>query len=221
MKYNLYLLLLSIILFSCNNKTEKNVILHSPDLSRDTLFGPKNNLFKKKCLDQVKGYKNKYGIVYSNYYRDQPIPFDFDNNKIVDTIVVLKPFYVNGFDGCFPNNAEFDFPILLVSKTINRKSKIFKIYKNVLKCNTPVYYEEIKINKSGFIISKDLTGNSGFYTKTYVSFKHNDFYVDSISVESWGWKQYTKTLKYTSKSFKFSKYKRTDIDSIRNLLDND
>jgi hypothetical protein len=48
MKYNLYLLLLSIILSSCNNKIEKNVILNSHDLSRDTLFRPKNNLLEKK-----------------------------------------------------------------------------------------------------------------------------------------------------------------------------
>ncbi|SCY49596.1 hypothetical protein SAMN02927916_2300 [Flavobacterium anhuiense] len=220
MKYYLYLLLLSIILFSCNSKIEKNVILNSHDLSKDTLFSPKNNLLEKKCLDQVKGYKNKYGIILSNYYTDQPIPFDFDNNKTVDTIVVLKPYYESNEENCFPNNSEFDFPILLISKTINKKSEIFKIYKNVLKCNTPVYYEEIKINNSGFIISKDLIGNSGFYTKTYISFNANDFYVDSINVESWGWKQYKKTLKFTETNFPLSNYKRTDIDSIRTLLDN-
>ncbi|WP_427873523.1 hypothetical protein [Flavobacterium sp. MMS24-S5] len=219
MKYNLYLLLLSIILSSCNNKIEKNVILNSHDLSRDTLFRPKNNLLEKKCLDQIKGYKNRYGIIFSNYYTDQPIPFDFDNNKTIDTIVVLKPYYESSNDDCFPNNSEFDFPILLISKTINKKSTIFKIYKNVLECNTPAYYEKIKINKSGFIVFKELTGNSGFYTKTYISFKANEFYVDSINVESWGQKQYRKTLKYADTSFSLSNFKRTDIDSIRTLLD--
>lgn len=218
MKCNLYLLFLLIILFSCNNKIEKNVDLHLNHLSKDTLFEPKNNLLEKKCLDQVKGYKDKYGIVFSNYYRDQPIPFDFDNNKIVDTIVILTPFYKDGFDGCFPNNSEFDFPILLISKTTEGKSKVFKTYIDALKCNTSVYYEEITTTKNGFIISKDITGNNGFYTKTYISFKHNDFYVDSISVESWGFLRYQKTLKFINKTFTLSRYKRTDIDSIRTVL---
>ncbi|WP_119792225.1 hypothetical protein [Flavobacterium anhuiense] len=218
MKYYLYLLL-SIIFFSCNNKIEKNVILHSHDLSSDTLFSPKNNLLEKKCLDQVKGYKNKYGIIFSNYYRDQPIPFDFDDNKTIDTIVVLKPYYESSNDNCFPNNSEFDFPILLISKTTHGKSKVFKTYKNALKCNTPTYYEEIITTKNSFVISKDITGNNSFYTKTYISFKSNEFYVDSINVESWGWKQYKKTLKYTDTSFPLSNFKRTDIDSIRTLLD--
>ncbi|MDY0986089.1 hypothetical protein SOM12_01600 [Flavobacterium sp. CFBP9031] len=170
-------------------------------------------------MDQVKGYKNKYGIIFSNYYRDQPIPFDFDDNKTIDTIVVLKPYYESSNDDCFPNNSEFDFTILLISKTTHGKSKVFKTYKNALKCNTPTYYEEIITTKNGFVISKDITGNNSFYTKTYISFKANEFYVDSINVESWGWKQYKKTLKYTDTSFPLSNFKRTDIDSIRTLLD--
>ena len=201
---------------SCNKIENKNI----KDNPKDTVKKPKKISVEENCLEQVRGYKNKYGIVFSNYYRDQPISFDFDNNKIIDTIVVLKPYYESNEDDCFPNNSEFDFPILLISKTINKKSEIFKIYKNVLKCNTPVYYEEIKINKSGFIISKDLTGNNGFYTKTFVSFKQNDFYVDSVRVESWGLKQYKKTLKFADTSFPLSNYKRTDIDSIRTLLNN-
>lgn len=208
-----------ILFISCNKKIEKNEISNKKVASPDTIFKPKNSTVEKHCLDQVKGYKSKYGIVLSNYYRDEPLSFDFDNNRTIDTIVVLKPYYERSENDCFPNNSEFDFPILLISKTINKKSKFFKIYKNILKCNTPIYYEEIKINKSGFIIYKDLTGNNGFYTKTYVSFKANDFYVDSISVESWGWKQYEKTIKFKNKTFELSRYKRTDIDSIREHYD--
>lgn len=215
MKYNLCALLLIIFFISCYKKIEKNELSNMKVVSLDTIFKPKNSNIEKHCLDQMKGYKSKYGIVFSNYYRDETLSYDFDNNKTTDTIVVLKPYYESSENDCYPNNSEFDFPILLISKTINKKIKIFKIYKNVLKCNTLVYYEEIKINKSGFIISKDLTGNNGFYTKTYISFKANDFYVDSISVESWGWKQYEKTIKFKNKTFELSRYKRTDIDSIR------
>ncbi|MEN2489576.1 hypothetical protein AAYQ05_17365 [Flavobacterium sp. B11] len=180
MRFTFYLFFIILFLISCSKIVDKS-ISNSP---KDTINVQKNNLSEKKCLDQITGYKDKYGIVFSNYYKDQPIPFDFDNNKTVDTIVILKPYYESNKENCFPDNSEFDFPMLLISKTINKKSEIFKIFKNVLKCNTPIYYEEIKINRSGFIIFKDLIGNNGSYTKTYVSFKSNEFYVDSINVES-------------------------------------
>ncbi|WP_264554010.1 hypothetical protein [Flavobacterium sp. N2038] len=216
MKFPFYIYITILVFISCSKKANKN----TSDKLKDTIEAPKNSFLEKKCLAQIQGYKDRYGIIFSNYYQDISLNFDFDNNKTIDTLAVLKPFYENGIDDCYPKNSDSDFPILLISKTINKKSEIFKIYKNVLKCNTPVYYEEIKINKSGFVISKDLMGNSGFYTKTYVSFKANEFYVDSINVESWGWKQYKKTLKFADTSFPLSNYKRTDIDSIRNLLNN-
>lgn len=216
MKFPFYIFIVSLFFISCTKIGNKNI---NDDNPKDTIKKPKNISVEENCLEQVSSYKNRYGVVFSNYYQDEPFSFDFDNNKTIDTIAVLKPYYESSENDCFPNNSEFDFPILLISKTINKKSKIYKIYKNVLKSNTPVYYEEIKINKNGFIVSKDLTGNTGFYTKTYVSFKENDFYVDSISVESWGWKQYKKTVQFENKTFEFSKYKRTDIDSIRTVLD--
>jgi len=217
MKFPFYIFIVSVFFISCNKIGNKNI----KDNPKDTIKKPKNISIEENCLEQVRGYKDRYGVIFSNYYHDEPLSFDFDNNKTIDTITILKPYYESSENDCFPNNSEFDFPILLISKSINKKSKIFKIYKNVLKSSTPVYYEEIKISKSGFIICKDLTGNSGFYTKTYISFKENDLYVDSISVESWGWKQYKKTVKFKNKAFELSKYKRTDIDSIRNVLDKD
>ncbi|MCD0473332.1 hypothetical protein LPB87_02880 [Flavobacterium sp. EDS] len=218
MKFIFYIFITILFFISCSKITNKNI----SDNPKDTIKAPKSIFIEKKnCLEQIQGYKDRYGIIFSNYYQDEPLSFDFDNNKTIDTIAVLKPSYENGIGDCYSENSDSDFPVLLISKTINKKSKIFKIYKNALKCNTPVYYEEIKINKSGFIISKDFTGNNGFYTKTYVSFSNNDFYVDSISIESWGWKQYRKTIKFKNKAFELSKYKRTDIDSIRNVLDKD
>ncbi|MCV9931497.1 hypothetical protein OIU80_04320 [Flavobacterium sp. LS1R47] len=218
MKFIFYIFITILFFISCSKNTNKNI----GDNQKDTIKAPKNSFIEKKnCLEQIQGYKDRYGIIFSNYYQDEPLSFDFDNNKTIDTIAVLKSSYENGIGDCYPENSDSDFPVLLISKTINKKSKIFKIYNNVLKCNTPVYYEEIKINKSGFVISKDLIGNNGFYTKTYVSFRTNDFYVDSISAESWGWKQYKKTIQFKNKTFKLSKYKRTDIDSIRNILDKD
>jgi hypothetical protein len=216
MKFPFCIFTIILVFISCNKIGRKNV----EDIPKDTIKIPGNISVEKNCLGQIQGYKDKYGITFSNYYQDEALSLDFDDNKTIDTIAVLKPYYESSKDDCFPNNSEFDFPILLISKTINKKSKIFKIYKNVLKCNTPAYYEEIKINKSGFIIFKDLTGNSGFYTKTYVSFKTNDFYVDSINVESWGWKQYKKTINFKNKTFELSKYNRTYIDSIRKHSDN-
>lgn len=216
MKFPFCIFTIILVFISCNKIGRKNV----EEIPKDTIKIPGNISVERNCLEQIQGYKDKYGITFSNYYQDEPLSLDFDDNKTIDTIAVLKPYYESSKNDCFPNNSEFDFPILLISKTINKKSKIFKIYKNVLKCNTPVYYEEIKINKSGFIISKDLTGNSGFYTKTYVSFKANDFYVDSINVESWGWKQYKKTINFKNKTFELSKYNRTYIDSIRKHSDN-
>lgn len=216
MKFPFCIITIILVFISCNKIGSKNF----EDILNDTIKIPTTISVEKNCLEQIQGYRDRYGITFSNYYQDEPLSLDFDDNKTIDTIAVLKPYYENNKDDCFPNNSEFDFPILLISKTINKKSKIFKIYKNVLKCNTPVYYEEIKINKSGFIIFKDLTGNSGFYTKTYVSFKANDFYVDSINVESWGWKQYKKTINFKNKTFELSKYNRTYVDSIRNNSDN-
>jgi len=213
MKLPLCIFIVSLFFISCNKIGNKNII----ENPKDTIKKPENISVEENCLKQVRGYKDRYGIIFSNYYIDEPLSFDFDNNKTIDSIAVLKPYNESSENDCFANNSEFDFPILVISKTINKKSEIFKIYKNILKCNTAVYYEEIKINKNGFIICKDLTGNSGFYTKTYISFRTNDFYVDSIYVESWGWKQYKKTIKFKNKTFKLEKYNRTDIDSIRNI----
>jgi len=217
MKLSFYIFIMSLFFISCNKIRKENV----KDNPKDTIKKPKNIYVAENCLEQVSSYRNRYGIIFSNYYQDDPLSFDLDNNTTIDTLAVLRPYYESSENDCFSNNSEFDFPILLISKTVNKKSKIFKIFKNALRCNTPVYYEEIKTTTSGFIISKDLTGNNGFYTKTYVSFKKNDFYVDSISIESWGDKQYEKTFKYVDKNFDFANYKRTDIDSIRNSLDKD
>lgn len=215
MKFPVYIFTIIFVFISCNNIGGKNI----ENIPKDTINMPENICVEKNSLEKVQGYKNKYGITFSNYYQDEPLSFDFDKNKTIDTIVVLKPYYENGKGDCYPENLDSHFPILLISKTINKKSKIFKILKNVLKCSTPAYYEEITTNKTGFIISKDLIGNNGFYTKTYVSFKYNNFYVDSIYVESWGWHQYEKTIRLRNKAFELSRYKRTDIDSIRKILD--
>ncbi|MFH7017536.1 hypothetical protein [Flavobacterium sp. FlaQc-47] len=219
MKHYLLTLILLIFLISCNYKTKKENILIIKDQPKDTIYLPKNMAITKTCQDQVKGYKNKYGIIFSNYYTDEHYNLNFGNDKIIDTIAVLKPFYQKNIDDCYPKNAEYDFPILIVSD-IDNKGKKNKIYRNILKNNEANYYEEISVKKDGFIISKDYNGNNGFYTKTYVSFKQNDFYVDSISVESWGEHQYKKTIKFKSRTFELSKYNRTYIDSIRKHFDN-
>ncbi|OMQ11280.1 hypothetical protein [[Flexibacter] sp. ATCC 35103] len=216
MKFLFFIFTIILVFISCNKIGNKNI----KDIPNDTIKIPENISVEKNCLEKVQGYKNKYGIVFSNYYKNESLGIDFDNNKTTDTVTVLKPYYQNSINDCYPENSEFDFPILLISKTINKKSKIFKIFKNVLKPNTPVYYEKITTNKTGFVISKDITGNNGFYTKTYVSFKYNNFYLDSIYVESWGLHQYEKTIRFRNKAFELSRYKRTDIDSVRNILDN-
>ncbi|KQB40457.1 hypothetical protein [Flavobacterium aquidurense] len=216
MKFLFSIFTIILVFISCNKIGSTNI----EDIPKDTIKIPENISVEKNCLEKVQGYKNRYGIVFSNYYNDESLGIDFDNNKTIDTVTVLKPYYENNIDDCYSDNLEFDFPILLISKTINKKSKIFKIFKNVLKSNTPVYYEEITTNKSGFVISKDITGNNGFYTKTYVSFKYNNLYIDSLYVESWGLHQYKKTIRFRNKAFELSRYKRTDVDSVRNVLDN-
>lgn len=216
MKLNLYYLIIIIVFISCSKKLEKNQISSLQNISIDTIKMPKNIRIGTSCLNQIKGYKKRYGIVFSNYYREESLSIDFDNNKTIDTIVILKPFYENSIDNCYPKNAEYDFPILLISKTIN-KNKFFKIYKNILTSNGPNSYEEIIINNSGFIISKEINGNNGFFSKIYISYQEPNFYVDSINVESWGEYQYKKLIKFKNKTFELSRYKRTDIDSIRNI----
>ncbi|UWY29902.1 hypothetical protein N4T20_08140 [Flavobacterium sp. TR2] len=215
MKLTLYMFTIILFFISCskiaNNSTSDN--------PKDTIKIPKSSSIEKNCLEQIQGYEDRYGIIFSNYYQDEPLSFDFDNNKTIDTLAILKPFYKNGIGDCYPKNSDSDFPILIIAKTIKNRSDFYKIYKNVLQNNEANYYEKIVIDSNGFVISKDITGNNGFYTKTYVSFKSNDFYVDSISVESWGFHQYQKTLKYKNKAFALSRYKRTDIDSIRTILD--
>jgi hypothetical protein len=213
MRISIYVFI--IIFISCHTNKDKTV----EKISNDTIDIPKNIALEKHCQEQTKGYKNKYGIIFSNYYRDEPQSLDFDNNKTADTIVVLKPYYENSIDGCYSADSDSDFPFLVVSKTIDNKSIFFRIYKNALTINGENYYEEVYIKNNGFIISKDYNGNNGFFSKTFISFKKNNFYVDSISVDSWGRHQYKKTFKFKYKTFLLSKYKRTDIDSIRNVLD--
>lgn len=216
-QFPIYILIITIFFISCN-KNKSKIIDEAP---KDTIKIPINTNIQKHCLNQTKGFKNKYGIVFSNYYRDESLSLDFDNNTTIDTIAILKPYYEHGIDGCYSANSESDFPFLLISKTNYNKSIFFKIYKNVLTINGANYYEKVNIKNNSLIISKDYNGNNGFFSKTFISFKENDFYVDSISVESWGWHQYEKLIKFKNKSFKLSKYKRTDIDSIRTVLNKD
>ncbi|WP_281322574.1 hypothetical protein [Flavobacterium aestivum] len=219
MKFICYIFLAAIFFISCDKIVKRS--RENGGFPKDTIKKPERIFLDKNCLGQTQGYKDRYGLVFSNYYRDKVLSINFDNDETIDTIAVLKPYYENSNDDCYSANSESDFPFLIISKTIKNKSTLFKIYKNALRINGANYYEEVNIKNDGFIISKDYNGNNGFFSKTYISFKESDFYVDSISVESWGSHQYNKTIKFRDKAFDLSKYKRTDIDSIRNLLDKD
>lgn len=198
----------------CKNKNESIIV--EKQKCYDTINKPSIFFLENHCLAKVKGFKKKYGIVFSNYYCDEPLSIDFDNNSIIDTIAILKPFYQNDVDStCYPENLEIDSPFLVISKTIDSNSVFLKVYKNLLSNNRANFYEELNIINNGFIISNEYNGNNGFFSKTYISFKESNFYVDSINVESWGQYQYQKTIKFKNKKFNLSKYKRIYIDSIR------
>jgi len=196
---------------SCGRKSEMTIQKSS---KKDTIYNPIPN--DSECNSRITGYYDKYGVVISNFYPYSNIKtFDYylDGNK--DSLVILRPFYSNNND--LENSCEItkNDKVLLISKVVNSKViKTDKFY-NILSNNSFFLgSKEIKTYKNNFSISGNWGHSNKFYSDIYISAKRDNFYVDSIRIESDGKYQYSKSYQI---KMKIGDFNRMILDSLRML----
>lgn len=198
------LIYLSILLFCICCQNVKKITKKPEILKLDTLKAPSKKISSTKCEKETYGFKNKLGLHVSNFY---VVSQKIESTK--DSIAILKPFYVETTEyDCFPK--VIDENILIVFNIENKKTNI---YKNLLFSDDRNVYQELKPNNNGFIINAEQGNSSKFFSSIYIS-KNK---VDSLKIESWGYKQYSKTYKF--RNYDLDKFQIKLIDSIQQKLD--
>ena len=216
MKSTYLIITLFIFLLSC--KENQNAI-SSKNILVDSIKPPNKIIIKQNCINKTKGYYERFGLIISNFY--QPIrtsSIDFNNDGENDTIAIMKPFYMQQNEyKCFSSKTDSD-NILVFAKTIKNKSVFFKKYSKVISLKDEnLGIEDIESKTNGFTINGDWGHSNKLFSSVYVSYKNNDFYVDSLKIESWGIHQYNRTYKYDNLAYPLSKYKREVIDSLQSV----
>lgn len=204
MKLAIVILILSFFL-ACKKKMNDNAMLSEKrNLTQvDTLFFPKAN---EKCLNNFSGYRNQFGMQISNFYIRNKIIID--SNK--DSIAILKPYYLSNdekFSNCVPEKIDKN---ILIIKKVDSKTEI---YYNLLFTDDRDVFQEVKVNKKGFIIYSEQGNSSKLFSSIYIS--NNK--IDSLKIESWGFKQYELTYKFENMSLKM--FNVAKIDSLQVIND--
>ena len=124
MKSTYLLFTLFIFLLSC--KENKNTI-SSKNIFLDSIKPPNEIEIKPNCVNKTIGYYKRFGLIISNFYKPIRITsLDFNNDGKVDTIVILKPFYMQQNERiCFSSKTSSD-NILIFTKNVKNKSVFFK-----------------------------------------------------------------------------------------------
>jgi hypothetical protein len=217
MKSIYYAFIICIVLFSC--KENQNTLQENRKVILDSVNRPKKVLLNDICLKKTNGYYQRFGVEISNYYRAiKTTPIDFNKDGEIDTIAIIKPFYIlpNEYK-CFPTNTNDD-NILIISQTIKNRSILFKKYDKVIAIKDEnLGIEEIKSISNGFIVNGDWGHSNKLFSSIYISYNNNNFFVDSLKIESWGLKQYSKTYKHDNLIYPLSKYKRGIVDSLQTV----
>jgi len=158
---------------------------------------PKHKLIANDdCLNQSKGYFNRFGYSISNYFE---LTFteakDLDNNGVVDSIAILSPLeLLPEFEFCHKQKESFVENRLLLVNLMNADGTIYKKFRfdNVIS-NEPTQaiksgeeYIEVIEGFPGFVLYQDY--GQGCYAQYYIyinySLKGNDFEIDSITFKN-------------------------------------
>lgn len=207
MKKNILFILLILICNSCNlNKKESGLEAENKLLKYDTIFAAINKTNNPNCNEKTNNYFLSFELFISNFY-----VINQKTSTEDDSIAILKPYYTQpNYSDCLPEKLNKN--LLLV---FNNKDKKTKIYDNLLFSEDRGIFQEIKSNKKGFTIYAEQGNSSKLFSYIYISKDK----IDSIKLESWGFKQYAKTYKYDA--FQIKNFQVKMIDSLQEISERD
>ena len=158
---------------------------------------PKSELItNNNCLNQSKGYYNRFGYNISNYFEFSAVEAkDLDNNGVIDSIGILSPLeLLPEFDFCHKQTAGFTENRLLLVNLMSTDGTILKKYKydNVVS-NRPTQtikkgeeYIDASDEQTGFVLFQDF--GQGCYVQYYLYINYfseeSDFIIDSLLFKS-------------------------------------
>lgn len=185
------------------------------NIALDTIkppFSIENSL----CKIKSNGYFKKYGLIISNFYEiTDSYFFDFDNDKIKDTLVILSPINM-----LLPSiNSECSEVkkgnrLLII---INKKRA--SIFENVIRNefgSATIGTESISESKDGFTLSYYQGQACYFEYEIKVIYKNNTFFVNEIILKSGGCPgEKEKKIDFINKNLLLKNYNRASIDSLR------
>lgn len=190
------------LIFSCQKSRKNYSTITGFNSKIDTIYGlSPNNL---NCKKKSERFTKKFGSLISDYY----VISSQERTKQGDSIAIAEPYFLNDdeISKCYSEEARKKLLIIY-----NSHSSKTHVYRNTHFIDEPNIFQEIKVTNSGFLISYELGNSSKNFVKTYIS----NSKIDSVNIESWGFKQYNKT--YMPKDLSLQKYNVKILDSLINL----
>lgn len=71
MKFSFYIFITILFFISYSKITNKNI----SDNPKDTIKTPKSSFIEQNCLEQIRGYKDRYGIIFSKLLSRSTLKF--------------------------------------------------------------------------------------------------------------------------------------------------
>lgn len=181
---------------------------------------PEVEIKSYECAYSFQGYFEKYGYVISNFYEELDYWFiDLDNDSLNDTLSILSPRnMVTPSENKICENEKKSNRLLLINKK-GRKFLFYNVIRNEFG-NATIGAEFIEKTNNGFKLSYH-KGQSCFLDYDInVSYFDDSFFIDSIKLRSGcpGDKEKIAIIKYSKQEFPLTNYKRTMIDSLKNLI---
>ncbi|MFH7019247.1 hypothetical protein [Flavobacterium sp. FlaQc-47] len=194
------------VLFSCTPTYTKKIDIQYQDF----------NIIDEKCKKEYGGSFTFDKIEISNYYYiEHKIGFNPARNTI-DSIAIVVPKQFNMFrydTNCNINDTDKNLLVITSSK-----SKEFFAYDKIISNESMLQGEELLLeSKTGFIIQGDWGHSNKKFTNVYVNFYQNNFFIDSIRIQSDGKEQYNKIKTFKKSSFKLKNYTNKEINSLIEL----
>ena len=217
-------LVLIFFMFSNNGyfiENNKNCLQKRKVIS-DTINPKHKTPLNSKCFKISKGYFKRFGLTISKFYEvSKVLPIDLNNDKRVDTLVILTPLSLipNAEQGgvCYRKNI-VENRLLLEILNLKNHQKLSKKFNNLISNESSIAwlgYEDIKVTNNGF----ELLGYRGqsciFEYNISVVNKNSEFYIDNIKLKSSCSKKKQLNLNLKKKPLKLFKYDRKMIDSIK------
>lgn len=215
----IYIISIIITFYSCSNK--ENVVEFEEEKNEigDTIFPPKNLSIEDTCFSYLQGYRNKFGLTISNFFKQEIVLiYDFNKDNEMDSIITLFPFYTldDELDNYCYLNDESASPILLFCKVKRGKIMNVQIFKELLDFKSwSLGGQYIEPNENNQLcIFGDWGHSNKFYSTLYLNYYNNRVIIDSINIESYFKFQYNKTYKLTIEAKQF---RNSIVDSLRHL----